>query len=373
MSTTKSTNGNILINQENWFETILSPNTNARVDIQPDITTLMTIWTGSHAGYRNFISDSTIDCQAYPQNIGLYINACNWKKINNQSLPSVFSINTNTTFGFTGTYAAFTNYPHQEWTNYYTYLHYKERDFSNTLVDIIYPIDTDIFGVGTYGSSNIKIIGQNNAQWEYGTIITNGGMRAKFFDSIRKNTSNLSRNRTNYTGVNYIIHSGDITVNQSSFNTVRTIITIGGDIHVTSDLLNSTSHPYAIIALSDNEGNGWNINIDPSVTTVFSSIFAEKSMLTFGNKQLYINGTIVSANTLWDAYAQICPYHHIGPCSLNDAMKYDFEEMRKWYRSLAPGDIPTHQSTQSTAIKNITIPFIVEYDSRILQDPPPWV
>jgi exo-beta-1,3-glucanase (GH17 family) len=107
------------------------------------------------------------------------------------------------------------------------------------------------------------------------------------------------------------------------------------------------------------------------VNDIFSSLFAEKSVLTSGSRQLYIYGSVVSANTLGDANAQICPYHHTGVCTLADAKSYDLEELRKAYLSLNATDIATHASTQPTAVKNPMIPFIVEYDTRILQDPPP--
>jgi hypothetical protein len=45
------------------------------------------------------------------------------------------------------------------------------------------------------------------------------------------------------------------------------------------------------------------------VTDIHAGLFAEKSVFSSGNNQLYIFGAIISANTLGDTAAGLCPYY----------------------------------------------------------------
>lgn len=157
-------------------------------------------------------------------------------------------------------------------------------------------------------------------------------MRAKLFDEIRKTTSILQRNRSStdtYTGLPYIIYSGNHTITQSDFDNRQSIIVIGGDITISEDIRNTTHKPLAIIARSDENGNGGMISIAPNVKIIQAGIFSEKSIQSSGNNQLYIFGTLISANTMGDTTAQICPYHHMGACTEGDAKSYDLEYLRE--------------------------------------------
>jgi hypothetical protein len=80
-------------------------------------------------------------------------------------------------------------------------------------------------------------------------------------NSIRERAALLSRNRSNYDDVDYIVRSSDYTINSSStlfagepgIKAKRTIIALGGDIHIEANI-DLTSHPLAIIALADSSG-----------------------------------------------------------------------------------------------------------------------
>jgi hypothetical protein len=90
----------------------------------------------------------------------------------------------------------------------------------------------------------------------------------------------------------------DHAVTQSDFDSRQSIIVIGGDITIAEDIKNVTDKPFAIIARSDDLGNGGMIHIAPNVKIIQAGIFAEKSILSSGDNQLHIFGTLVSANTL---------------------------------------------------------------------------
>lgn len=80
-------------------------------------------------------------------------------------------------------------------------------------------------------------------------------------NSIREKSALLSRNRTNYDDVDYIIRSSGYTIDSSSTlfagepgkMAKRTIIAVGADIHIENNIALST-HPLAIIALADSSG-----------------------------------------------------------------------------------------------------------------------
>ena len=91
---------------------------------------------------------------------------------------------------------------------------------------------------------------------------------------------------------------------------------------------------------------------------------AEHSILSSGNNQLYIYGSVISNNTLGDAAAHICPYYVTPACTTTaDAKQYDLEEMRSDYITT-----PGTTATSLTAGTYPAIPLIIEYDMRIQSD-----
>lgn len=185
------------------------------------------------------------------------------------------------TYALSGIYMPLTAYPELEDLHYATLIHYHTGG-----MDIIYPAITGQKS-SEFQASHVKILGQNNARSEYGTIATTSRARTDFFNTLRKNISLLSRNRTNYTDANYSVFSAATTVDNASFASKRTIVVIGADVTITEDI-SKQDVPVAIIALADKNGNGGNIRIDPSVTQINAGLFAEHSMLTSGNSQLVI-------------------------------------------------------------------------------------
>lgn len=85
-------------------------------------------------------------------------------------------------------------------------------------------------------------------------------------------------------------------ITDASFTDKRTLIVIGGDIHITENIA-KRPHPLALIALADEAGNGGDIIIDPSVTNIDTSLFAEHGITSSGASQLALYGSVISANT----------------------------------------------------------------------------
>lgn len=73
----------------------------------------------------------------------------------------------------------------------------------------------------------MKILGQQNLSPISGINTTN---ISQVWNTLRKNITLLSRNRTNYSDVNYIVVDGDITVDQATFDATspkkRTIVSL---------------------------------------------------------------------------------------------------------------------------------------------------
>lgn len=290
--------------------------------------------------------------------------------MNTYIFPSVFETTTDTDFAFSGIYAPFTAFPTEEPVSYATYVHYTKANLWSPSGyfggdDILYLSHRGTFGTSEYRAPKVKILGQNNGLGEYGTIGMNKVTRAKFIDAIRKNVALLSRNRSDYSGVPYTIYSWDLPIDNATFNTKRTIVVVGGDVTISADIA-ARSAPLAIIALTDSSGNGGNILIDSSVKDVNASLVAEHSVHSSGDLQLYIHGSVISANTLGDTLAHICPYYITSVCDETEAAKYDLENLRTF-----DGTDGSKASSSLSAQSYSSTPVIIEYDMSIQQDPPP--
>ena len=137
---------------------------------------------------------------------------------------------------------------------------------------------------------------------------THTNNRTSFINALRKNITLLNRGRTGYTDVEYRVLTSDTTITDSDFADHQTIIAVGADITIDENI-SKKDKPLAIIALADASGVGGNIHIDENVTDIHAGLFAEKSVFSSGNNQLYILGAIISANTLGDTAAGLCPYY----------------------------------------------------------------
>lgn len=174
----------------------------------------------------------------------------------------------------------------------------------------------------------------------------------------------------------------------------RSLIVIGADIYVDVDV---TMPPLllqsrALISLKNNNGQWGNIWVRWSVRTIESSLFTEGSIfsgeeyvsgtlspyyiskkslfLDLPNNQLYIHGTVWGYNTIgWSSKSgwAVCPYlnDNSAGCTYDNSLLYDLNYFRVY-----DGD-PAGRAYKNDSKDAFSV--IVEYDSRTLQDPPPWL
>ena len=151
----------------------------------------------------------------------------------------------------------------------------------------------------------MKIIGQNNVGKQYGGIDSENN--AEKWNALHEQAMKLSRNRSDYSDVNYELDSTDQSIDNTFFTSgnpkKRTLIVVGKNITITGDILKNPNYPLAVVALADKNGNGGNIVIDPSVRDISASLFAEHAIRYSGspainNNQLFVFGSVVSRNTM---------------------------------------------------------------------------
>lgn len=300
------------------------------------------------ASFADF-SGSSISCKKYFQSS--WMNECNWSDL---WLTSPVVISTSGS-SFTGIYTPHTPDPLLEPVTYKSYITYETGG-----VRVMYASTGSSLWSAKYGTSALLVLGQNNVWNQYNGVKSSS--KYDIWNTIHKTVTLLSRNRTTFNDVDYSISSWNISVNSGSFTNKRSIIVIGADITITGNITQK-DHPLSIIALTDANGNGGNIHIDSSVTDIESSLFAEHSVFSSGSAQLYIHGSLISANTTGDTLARICPYY---VTSCVDPAKYDLEKIRPTF-----DPAKSAKSLSTTATTHPWVALIIEYDGRMLRDPPP--
>jgi len=166
----------------------------------------------------------------------------------------------------------------------------------------------------------------------------------------------------------------------------KTIVVTWWDVYISQNIIaqNRVKDILGIIVLSDENGNGWNVYIDPSVTAIEAIIYSDKSLLNYNwtsvvtdgtqlKNQFYFYGTLFSENTLWGYVAQLCPYY-IENCTFQEAEKYDLNFLRSYYTYDSDGDgnedDASGDSYFSYPNENFQYPVIFEYNSMIQSNPP---
>ncbi len=184
------------------------------------------------------------------------------------------------------------------------------------------------------------------------------------------------------------------TNNNYFINSTRTLIVEWADLVIDGDigippLLSDTKGPKAIIVLSNKDGYGGNIIINGDVKKIYSTLIAEKSILSGVSKmilyndtkenvlsalppyQLYIKGSVVSYNTIgWssnDASDFRCPYFETATCNGTTSLKYDFNYFRNFQSGST--DVVNQRWHPTTLYDDYS--FIIEFDPKALSDPPP--
>ena len=310
------------------------------------------IGSNNPAAFTGFVSAIAPSCTKYYLSSG--VDECDWG-----GTPDPVMISTES-LSFSGIYWYGGYEPPPENINYNSYIRYSVlHPLLGTNVVSYYPSGNGSLWISNPGAIRMKILGQHNLpglSWIQEKNI------ADIWNTLQKNIALMSRNRTTYADVPYSVTEGDISISDTDFTSTspekRTIVSLGWDITITSDIIEKTS-PIAIIALSDTDGNGGNIIIDPSVTDIHATLLAERVVSSTGSNQLYIHGSVISHNTTSDS---TCPYY-ISPCANPEL--YNLENLRKDF-IITPGSLAS-----SLSGKYPNIPLIIEYDGRVISDPPP--
>ncbi len=209
---------------------------------------------------------------------------------------------------------------------------------------------------------------------------------------IRKNvgllTRNLSDSQKNWTLVGdkkFYINQTSVTNASVLGSDTRSLIVVGNDLIINTNIINSSNPPKGIIVLRDNDGKGGNIYVSSWVTRIDAVIFAEgtvysgesegqkyndtpSEIVSLPERQLYIVGALISRNTIWGASQSatevLCPYNE--SCTFADATKYDLNYFRGFQAS--------GRTDPNRAYKDMTLDdysLIIEIDTRAISDPPP--
>lgn len=238
-----------------------------------------------------------------------------------------------------------------------------------------------------------------------------GQNTANTLNKIKKNIAlatrwmsvNNSGNRNPQNGILYYKQSGTLnyssdinlsTGNKYFIKQARTLIIEWADFVIDEDIdlptsLSDIKWPKAIIVLSDKNGNGGNIIIKGNVKKIYSTLIAEKSILSgfapgslyndtkenvlsaLPPNQLYIKGSVVSYNTIgWssnDASDFRCPYFETVTCNGTTSLKYDFN----YFRNFQSGS--TNVTNERATPWYDGYSFIIEFDPKALSDPPPGI
>lgn len=206
----------------------------------------------------------------------------------------------------------------------------------------------------------------------------------------------------NYTGSAQppYIQYNDVANNFDNAN-VRTLVVIWGDIYIdTGVILPNNALPHAIIALKNLNWIGWNIYINSTVTKIQSTLMAEGTIYSakrtwsdwylfnadkiwtawLPNYQLYIKWSVISRNTIWGAWVlwdSKCPFTETD-CSYDQALRYDFNYFRDFQTGaldpstgdpFAPDELSRRRGYTDTTYDDKSL--IIQYDPRIVSDPPP--
>ncbi len=248
--------------------------------------------------------------------------------------------------------------------------------WSNTLVvlwnqvwiKIIGPIASNVIG---------SII---TGQFADGTSIFGGLSRAEVHNNMRKSMSLATRNMTLATVWDIISNAANLPSSGSpatgakidkggnvsimkiekagwfvrlqlgtGISGKRTIVVKGANLYITSNMYYSASDALlGVMVQKDENGNGWNLYIDPTVTNIVGTYIVDGSVMSSTNgvtsmgtsniallkNQLYIYGSILSENTIGGSRMSPvkCPGLVSTSCvTTEEAQKYDLNYLRRYY------------------------------------------
>lgn len=246
----------------------------------------------------------------------------------------------------------------------------------------------------------VKVLGTIWGNSAFATFYSPG---TRFNASIYNSTLNQTRKNIALLTRNILLSSNPKIVNNTIFiqgdkkysdiqldfptNSIDSLVIIGGDLIIDRDMMNTAMiKPKGIIVMKDGVGKGGNIIVQRSVKKIQASIFTEWSLysgdaidslyndipekiLTLPENQLYIQGTLISHNTIgWATQSNaLCIYGELN-CNFTQAIRYDLN----YFRLTPPSRNNIDPTTRSYPDNSLdTYSLIIERDPRISSDPPP--
>lgn len=331
-----------------------------------DIRTIhgLSLWTNSQNFYTGFQSSIIPLCNLAQANILATNDACKFSFLSGITNPSIVAFAGTGVFPFswTGTVSG-------SIVNYTPVIAYNVAGDASDTPPVVYygaswsalaqeytipPIDP----LSIIGGKSLSIDGSSDV---------NG-----FFQRVHRTVTTLLRNGIP-PGSKLHFTPDDVTVTGSTLSSnLLSVVTVGGNITITGNIINGGDQPYALVALQDSEGQGGEIHIHTGVTDIHATLVAERGILGNGTSswQLYILGSLISRNTLSGSLVSPlqCPYFiSKSECDWPNAEKYDL-----WKLRLFPPNPDFLSQSKSQAYRdNSGSSLIIEYDPRIITNPPP--
>lgn len=273
--------------------------------------------------------------------------------------------------------------------------------------DMIGYVPFDAVTVDTWFKNKVKILGNIGSAKAFDTEYSLGvkfdsANTASIINTIRKNIALMTRSlpsdkMNTLANTNNFLHdfmyfkwSGiEVTDIHSKLNdnNLRSIIVEWGNIYINADITKDidVEKTRSIIAIKWNNGEWWNIYIQGDVRNIYASLIAEWSIYSWCQScgiyndtieeitqlpkdQLYIFWSVISRNTIgWSAKSPnpVCPFTE-NNCTYSNSYKYDWN----YFRSYDPLNA---WSTGSDKSGYDGYSIIIESDTRITWDPPPWL
>ena len=338
------------VNRGTQFDTRVTKN-DPSTTLTPTVISTLRVGTTSSSKWWNLSSTPAARCVNYPLTATLD-DLCDWDMV------STIATVSGSDFVYTGTYTSPLREPLLEPTILTSMIYYTLGS-----KEILYQTASSSIGSPTTQTERVHILGQSG-EW-----VSSASSRSTLINSIREKVALLSRNRTNYDDVdyrvirwNYSLDTMDIWDAPLGGKSKRTLIVIGGDISIGIDIP-LADHPIALIALTDMDGNGGDIEIGWAVKDIHASLIAEHGVISsVSSNQLYIHGSLVSATPARSRAPLECPYYVPTGCILGN---YDLPGQRDGFATLSDktGRYSIWGSLYST-------PIVIESDSRLLSDPP---
>lgn len=268
--------------------------------------------------------------------------------------------------------------------------------------------DVKVFGnisktdLRTLMRKNVQSVSRNIVSTSWNLSITWTQLASNTWWSITS-TTRLKNNTVLYTGKNngeLITLSGTDTLSPSS---QKTLVVEWGNVYISWNIRGSGI--LGIIVLQKNNKGG-NIYIDQSVTDIHAFLYVDRSLISYngtseldGNtpdtllaNQLYIKWVLFSENTIGGSVKVpvVCPFY-TSCATENEARKYDLNYTRRyqiaeildmdgnptwvqeavngWSESYMWNNTRNNTPPQRWDLREF--PVILEYDTRIIQTPPP--